>query len=128
MQAIPALPAQLERSQLAEIFQTELRTVGKRIAFTRKRLGWTHEQLAVKANLHHMRVRRMEWGYHLNPFTIKKLANALGVTTNDLFPGRNRAQFIWQFHRKWDPLHWGESDWDRPLKPEINRVNQHSHS
>jgi transcriptional regulator with XRE-family HTH domain len=106
------------------LIDQELRQVGKRIRYQRNRRGWTHEQLGTKANIHHVRLRRMEYGHHLSPLTIRKLAQALNINPDELFPGRSRKQFIWQFHKKHHPIHWGKNGWDNPLKPETSKVHQ----
>jgi transcriptional regulator with XRE-family HTH domain len=112
----------LNRESVRLMIEDELEVVGRRVRYFRKRRGWTHEQLGVKANIHHMRVRRMEWGRHLCPLMIRRLAKALEVEVDALFPGGSRTRFVAQFGQRNYPVCWGENGWDAPIKGEIFKV------
>ena len=47
--------------------------------------GYTQKELAEEAGINRVTVANLERGrYHVGPHTLKKLADALGVTTRDL--------------------------------------------
>ena len=65
--------------------------IADKIKKFRKQNQLTQEQFAVGAGLTRETVRAIENGYNTNPTleTIISIANALGVTLNDLIDGRD---------------------------------------
>ena len=70
----------------------DIRELGERVRETRKRLGMTQAQLAEKAGMANNTVSRIEGAQiNLSAENLFDLADALGVTPNDLSPSRFRT-------------------------------------
>ena len=74
------------------IDSSDIRELGERVRETRKRLGMTQAQLAEKADMANNTVSRIEGSQiNLSAENLFDLADALGVTPNDLSPSRFRT-------------------------------------
>jgi XRE family transcriptional regulator, regulator of sulfur utilization len=64
--------------------------IGRRIREFRDRLGWSQEKLAQEAGLTTSNISQLERDKITDPraLTLRAIANALGVTLDDLLPGR----------------------------------------
>lgn len=77
---------------LRVIDSPDIREMGERVREIRKRLGMSQAQLAEKADLANNTVSRIEGSQiNLSAENLFYLADALGVTPNDLSPSRFRV-------------------------------------
>jgi len=69
----------------------QLRTLGERLRFRRRQMGWTQEQLAVQAGTNQAVIQKIENGKSLRPRKIDEIASVLEVNPAWLMFGDDRA-------------------------------------
>jgi len=68
-----------------------LRTLGERLRYRRRQMGWTQEQLAVQAGTNQAVIQKIENGKSLRPRKIDEIASVLEVNPAWLMFGDERA-------------------------------------
>jgi transcriptional regulator with XRE-family HTH domain len=69
-----------------------VRRVAKRIAEVRREKGITQDEMAERLRCAPRNYQRIEYGQNITIETLTKIANALGVTVNELVPPPGRAR------------------------------------
>ena len=62
-----------------KVIPHHLRTLGERLRYRRRQMGWTQEQLAVQAGTNQAVIQKIENGKSLRPRKINEIAAVLGV-------------------------------------------------
>lgn len=92
-----------------------LRTLGERLRYRRRQMGWTQEQLAVQAGTNQAVIQKIENGKSLRPRKIDEIASVLEVNPAWLMFGDDKATPLTdeakQIAELWMAL--GESDRQR---------------
>ena len=68
-----------------------LRTLGERLRYCRRQMGWTQEQLAVHAGTNQAVIQKIENGKSLRPRKIDEIATVLEVNPAWLMFGDDKA-------------------------------------
>lgn len=68
-----------------------LRTLGERLRYRRRQMGWTQEQLAVQAGTNQAVIQKIENGKSLRPRKIDEIADVLEVNPAWLMFGDDKA-------------------------------------
>lgn len=68
-----------------------LRTLGERLRYRRRQMGWTQEQLAVQAGTNQAVIQKIENGKSLRPRKIDEIASVLEVNPAWLMFGEEKA-------------------------------------
>lgn len=68
-----------------------LRTLGERLRYRRRQMGWTQEQLAVQAGTNQAVIQKIENGKSLRPRKIDEIASVLDVNPAWLMFGDEKA-------------------------------------
>lgn len=71
-----------------------LRTLGERLRYRRRQMGWTQEQLAVQAGTNQAVIQKIENGKSLRPRKIDEIAAALEVNPAWLMFGDEKASVL----------------------------------
>ena len=76
-----------------KVIPHHLRTLGERLRYRRRQMGWTQEQLAVQAGTNQAVIQKIENGKSLRPRKIDEIAAVLDVNPAWLMFGDEKA--IW---------------------------------
>ena len=90
-----------------------LRTLGERLRYRRRQMGWTQEQLAVQAGTNQAVIQKIENGKSLRPRKIDEIASVLEVNPAWLMFGEEKATPLTDEARVLAELWMGLSDQDR---------------
>ncbi len=90
-----------------------LRTLGERLRYCRRQMGWTQEQLAVQAGTNQAVIQKIENGKSLRPRKIDEIASVLEVNRAWLMFGDDKATPLSDDARELAELWMGLSDHDR---------------
>jgi len=90
-----------------------LRTLGERLRYRRRQMGWTQEQLAVQAGTNQAVIQKIENGKSLRPRKIDEIASVLEVNPAWLMFGEEKATPLTDEARELAELWMGLSDHDR---------------
>ena len=100
-----------------------LRTLGERMRYRRRQMGWTQEQLAVQAGTNQAVIQKIENGKSLRPRKIDEIASVLEVNPAWLMFGDDKASPLPDEARAVAELWSRLSDIDRErLKDEMQRL------
>jgi len=106
-----------------------LRTLGERMRYRRRQMGWTQEQLAVQAGTNQAVIQKIENGKSLRPRKIDEIATVLEVSPAWLMFGEDKASPLPEEARTiaelW--LRLTEADRER-LKSEIQHLAAPRHN
>jgi len=69
-----------------------LRTLGERLRYRRRQMGWTQEQLAAQAGTNQAVIQKIENGKSLRPRKIDEIAAVLQVNPAWLMFGEDKAE------------------------------------
>ena len=75
-----------------KVIPHHLRTLGERLRYRRRQMGWTQEQLAVQAGTNQAVIQKIETGKSLRPRKIDEIASVLDVNPAWLMFGDEKAQ------------------------------------
>ena len=91
-----------------------LRTLGERLRYCRRQMGWTQEQLAVQAGTNQAVIQKIENGKSLRPRKIDEIASVLDVNPAWLMFGDEKATPLTEEAREvaeiWMTLSEGERE------------------
>jgi transcriptional regulator with XRE-family HTH domain len=90
-----------------------LRTLGERLRYRRRQMGWTQEQLAVQAGTNQAVIQKIENGKSLRPRKIDEIASVLEVNPAWLMFGEEKATPLTDEARDLAELWMALSDHDR---------------
>lgn len=90
-----------------------LRTLGERLRYRRRQMGWTQEQLAVQAGTNQAVIQKIENGKSLRPRKIDEIASVLEVNPAWLMFGEEKATPLTDEARQLAELWMGLSEHDR---------------
>jgi transcriptional regulator with XRE-family HTH domain len=100
-----------------------LRTLGERLRYCRRQMGWTQEQLAVQAGTNQAVIQKIENGKSLRPRKIDEIANVLEVNPAWLMFGDEKATPLTDDARQLAELWMGLSLSDREyILAEVRRL------
>ena len=74
-----------------KVIPHHLRTLGERLRYRRRQMGWTQEQLAVQAGTNQAVIQKIENGKSLRPRKIDEIASVLDVNPAWLMFGDEKA-------------------------------------
>ena len=74
-----------------KVIPHHLRTLGERLRYRRRQMGWTQEQLAVQAGTNQAVIQKIENGKSLRPRKIDEIAAVLDVNPAPLFVSYEKA-------------------------------------
>jgi transcriptional regulator with XRE-family HTH domain len=98
----------------SKIIPHHLRTLGERLRYRRRQMGWTQEQLAVQAGTNQAVIQKIENGKSLRPRKIDEIAAVLDVNPAWLMFGDEKATPLTDEAREvaeiWMTLSEGERD------------------
>lgn len=101
-----------------------LRTLGERLRYRRRQMGWTQEQLAVQAGTNQAVIQKIENGKSLRPRKIDEIASVLDVNPAWLMFGDDKATPLTDEARELAELWMGLSDHDRNrILNEVKLIN-----
>lgn len=75
-------------------YQHRLRTLGERLRYRRRQMGWTQEQLAIQAGTNQAVIQKIENGKSLRPRKIDDIASVLEVNAAWLMFGDQGASVL----------------------------------
>lgn len=90
-----------------------LRTLGERLRYRRRQMGWTQEQLAVQAGTNQAVIQKIENGKSLRPRKIDEIASVLEVNPAWLMFGEEKATPLTDEARQVAELWMGLTEQDR---------------
>ena len=90
-----------------------LRTLGERLRYRRRQMGWTQEQLAVQAGTNQAVIQKIENGKSLRPRKIDEIASVLEVNPAWLMFGDDKATPLTDEARELAEMWMALSDHDR---------------
>ena len=97
-----------------KVIPHHLRTLGERLRYRRRQMGWTQEQLAVQAGTNQAVIQKIENGNSLRPRKIDEIAAVLDVIPAWLMFGDEKATQLTDEAREvaesWMALSEGERD------------------
>ena len=100
-----------------------LRTLGERLRYCRRQMGWTQEQLAVQAGTNQAVIQKIENGKSLRPRKIDEIASVLEVNPAWLMFGDEKATPLTDDARELAELWMGLSVADREqVLAEVRRL------
>jgi transcriptional regulator with XRE-family HTH domain len=100
-----------------------LRTLGERLRYCRRQMGWTQEQLAVQAGTNQAVIQKIENGKSLRPRKIDQIAAVLEVNPAWLMFGDDKATPLTDDAREVAELWMGLPEHDRRrILEEIRRL------
>ena len=90
-----------------KVIPHHLRTLGERLRYRRRQMGWTQEQLAVQAGTNQAVIQKIENGKSLRPRKIDEIAKVLEVNPAWLMFGDRSANIskeALEIAEAWDAL------------------------
>ena len=90
-----------------------LRTLGERLRYRRRQMGWTQEQLATQAGTNQAVIQKIENGKSLRPRKIDEIASVLEVNPAWLMFGDDKANPLTDDARQMAELWMSLNEQDR---------------
>lgn len=107
----------------AKLIPHHLRTLGERMRYRRRQMGWTQEQLAVQAGTNQAVIQKIENGKSLRPRKIDEIASVLEVNPAWLMFGEEKATPLTDEARELAEIWMSLSDHDRErIRAEVNAM------
>ena len=98
-----------------KVIPHHLRTLGERLRYRRRQMGWTQEQLAVQAGTNQAVIQKIENGKSLRPRKIDEIAAVLEVSPAWLMFGDDKALPLTDSARELAELWMGLPEQERSL-------------